>query len=100
MSGTESQVEWAQRIRCRVNEEFDRVTRAFRSVAAKQSDIGRAATEAILGILEEKRTAVMSRRDAGYFIKAWQEIGDQVRQMILHDPRYQAIRAGRVAPPQ
>ena len=98
MSGTASQVEWAQRIRCRVNDEFDRVARAFRSVAAKQSDERRAATEAILGILEEKRTAVMSRHDAGYFIKEWQEIGDQVRQTIFHDPRFQAIQAARVAP--
>ena len=98
MSGTANQVEWAQRIRCRVNDEFDRVTRAFRSVAAKQSDARRAGTEAILGILEEKRAAVMSRQDAGYFIKDWQEIGDQVRQMIFHDPRFQAIKVGMAAP--
>jgi hypothetical protein len=97
-SGTANQVDWAQRIRRRVNEEFDRVTYAFRAVAAKQNDVRRASTVAILGILEEKRAAVMSRQDAGYFIKEWQEIGDQVRQMIFHDPRYQAIKAGRVAP--
>ena len=43
MSGTANQVEWAERIRCRVNDEFDRVARAFRSVAAKQNDVRRAA---------------------------------------------------------
>ena len=97
MSGTENQVEWAGRIRFRVNEEFDRVARALQSVAVKQSDSRRAGTKAILVILEEERAAVMSRQDAGYFIKDWQEIGDQVRQMILHNPKYQAIKAGRVA---
>jgi hypothetical protein len=100
LSGTDNQVEWAGRIRCQVNEEFDRVARAFRSVAAKQSASRRTATEAILGILEAKRATVMSRRDAGYFIKDWQEIGDQVRQMIIHDPQYQAIELNRLTPRQ
>lgn len=97
MTGTASQVEWAERIRCRVNDEFDRVARSFREVAAKQSDARRAATEAIIAILEEKRSAVMSRQEAGYFIRDWQDISDQVRQLIAHDPRYPEIKAGRVA---
>jgi hypothetical protein len=39
----------------------------------------------------------MSRKDAGYFIHDWQDIYDQVRQMIFHDPRYQAIRSNKAA---
>ena len=96
MSGTESQVEWAERIKRQVNDEFDRVSRSFRSVAGKQSDAKRADTEAILAILEDKRAEVMSREGAGYFIHDWQEISDQVRQMIFHDVRYQAIKSNRL----
>ena len=43
----------------------------------------------------------MARDQAGYFIKEWQEISDQVRKMLLADARYQMIRAksnGKVAP--
>ena len=96
MTGTANQIEWAERIKRQVNEEFDRVARSFRSVAGKQSDAARADTDAIVAILEEKRAAVMSREQAGYFIHDWQEIGDQVRQMILHDTRYQTIRRNRL----
>ena len=92
MSGTAGQVEWALRIRSQVNAEFDRVAASFRSVAAKQRDNKRAATEAIIAILEDKRTEVMSNAHAGYFIHDWQEIGGQVRRMIFHDPRYQPIK--------
>jgi hypothetical protein len=97
-SGTENQVEWAERIKRQVNDEFDRVARSFRSVARKQTDARRSETEAILAILEDKRAAVMSREEAGYFIRDWQEIADQVRQMIFHDPRYQAIKSNWPAP--
>ena len=97
MSGTANQVEWAERIKRQANDEFDRVARSFRSVAGKQSDAARADTEAIIAILEEKRAAVMRREEAGYFIHDWQEISDQVRQMIFQDARYQAIRSNRPA---
>jgi hypothetical protein len=90
--GTENQVEWALRIRRRVNEEFDRVAAAFRVVADRQSGGRRTETETIIAILEEKRSEVMSREEAGYFIRVWQEIGDQVRQLIFQDARYQAIK--------
>jgi mannose-6-phosphate isomerase class I len=96
MRGTANQVEWAERIKGQVNEEFDRVARSFRSVAVKQSDAARADTEAIIAILEEKCAEVMSRGEAGYFIHDWQEISDQVRQMIFHDVRYQAIKNNRL----
>lgn len=95
--GSASQVEWAERIRIRANAEFDRVAAAFRAVAQTQS-IGRAGdTAAILQILEEKRAEVMKNEKAGYFIHDWQEINDQVRQMIFNDPRYPAIRTRMAA---
>ena len=80
-----------------MNEEFDRVARSFRSVAGKQNDAARADTEGIIAIVEEKRAEVMRREQAGYFIHDWQEIGDQVRQLIFHDPRFQQIRSKRPA---
>lgn len=95
MTGTASQIEWAKRIKRQVNAEFDRVVAIFRAVALKQSEPKRAETEAVIGILEDKRAQVMSRQQAGYFIHDWQEIGDQVRQMIFSDARYQAIKSSR-----
>jgi chaperonin GroES len=95
MTGTPNQVEWAERIKRQVHADFDRVAASFRSVAHKQSSRKRADTEAILGILEEKRAEVLGREQAGYFIHGWQEIGDQVRQLIFRDPRYQAIKSRR-----
>ena len=93
LRGTENQVEWALRIKRQVNDEFDRVAAAFRVVAHRQTGGRRSETETIIAILEEKRSEVMSREDAGYFIRGWQEIGDQVRQLIFQDARYQAIKA-------
>jgi hypothetical protein len=95
LNGSESQVEWAGRIKEAVNAEFDRVAAAFRSIANKQGDGKRAETEAVIAILEEKRTEVMSNERAGYFIHDWQEISDQVRQMIFQDARYQEIKNNR-----
>lgn len=97
MKGTVSQVEWAQRIRRQVDADFIRVAACFRAVADRQSDDLRAGTEAILAILDDKRAEVMSNERAGYFIRDWQEITDQVRQLIFHDPRYQAIKSSRTA---
>jgi len=96
MSGTPNQVEWAERIKRQVDDEFDRVAQSFRSVAGTQSDAARADTEAIIAILEEKRAEVMRREQAGYFIRYWQEISGQVRQMIFEDARYQAIKSNRL----
>ena len=95
MSGTLAQVEWAERIKFQVNADFDRVAASFRSIAGKQGNDKRADTEAVIAILEDKRAEVMSRTQAGYFIHDWQEISDQVRQMIFHDARYQAIKSKR-----
>ena len=95
--GTASQIEWAKSIRTRVNDEFDRVAKSFRSIAQRQEPRKRSDTEAIIAILEEKRVEVLSRDRAGYFIHDWQEISDQVRQMIGQDSRYQAIKAEKAA---
>ena len=95
--GSTSQIEWAVAIRTRVNDEFDRVAKSFRSIAQRQDARKRSDTEAILAILEDKRTEVLSRERAGYFIHDWQEISDQVRQMIGQDSRYQAIKAEKTA---
>lgn len=92
LSGTVNQIDLAKRIRVRVNEEFDDIATSFQQVAAKQGAEARTDTESILAILEQKRTQVMQRTSAGYFISYWREINDQVRQMVLHDARYPAIR--------
>jgi hypothetical protein len=95
MTGTASQIEWAEQIRPRVGDEFDRVARAFRMAASHQTEPDRAATLAVIAILEEKRAEVMANDRAGYFIRNWQELTDQVRSMIAADGRYQTIRANR-----
>src|SRR3954447_13167233 len=93
MTGTPSQVEWAERIKVTVGLEFERVPTSLSALSGGQTAAARTATVDVLAILEEKRAAVMSREDAGYFIRNWQELSDQVRKMIVDDPRYKAIRA-------
>lgn len=95
MTGTTSQIEWAELIRPRVNAEFDRVAAAFRVVAQRQAELERTGTLAVLEILEQKRREVMANDSAGYFIKTWRELADQVRQMIFADAGYQEIKARR-----
>jgi hypothetical protein len=95
MTGTQSQIEWAEQIRPRVNAEFGRVSKAFHDVADHQSAQDRIDTMAVIGILEEKRIEELAHDEAGYFIKHWQELSDQVRQIIARDPRYQALKAKR-----
>jgi hypothetical protein len=95
--GTASQIEWAERIRANVAQEFDRVANAFRAVAARQTERGRAETQIVLEILDEKRVRTMGNDRAGYFIRNWQELNDQVRKLIFEDSRYQTIKAGRAA---
>jgi len=36
-----------------------------------------------------------TKREAGYFIRDWQELTGQVRQLIRKDPRYQAIKLAK-----
>ena len=100
LHGTVSQVEWADRIKLRVGAEFDRVAAAFHTVAQTQNPAMRAFTKDVLLILEDKRAEVMRNEAAGYFIHDWQDINDQVRQMIFSDPRYQVIKSGRSRRPR
>ena len=95
MIGTASQIEWAAQIRPRVNAEFDRVANAFRSAASRQRQPDRENTMAVIAILEEKRLEVMANDQAGYYIRDWRELTDQVRRMIASDGRYQDIKANR-----
>ena len=96
LTGTVNQIEWAKQIRTRVDAEFVRVITALEAAATKQSAQDRMDTQAIIAIVEEKRTEVMEHQDAGYFIHDWQELRDQVRQMIMKDDRYKAIKTGKV----
>ena len=97
MIGTANQVDWAERIRVQVSEEFDRVAKALESAMSRQSELKRGETLTAIAILEDKRAEVMAQDQAGYFIREWQELRDQVRQMITQDSRYQAIRVNRAA---
>jgi hypothetical protein len=97
LTGTTNQIDWAERIKERVSRDFDRVANAMKSVAAKQVERDRSDTQALIDILEEKRTEVMAKHQAGYFIHDWQEPGDQVREMIVKDARYETIRTSRAA---
>jgi len=97
LTGTVNQIDWAEQIKERVGRDFDRVANAMKSVAAKQVGWNKSDTQALIDILEEKRTEVMAKDRAAYFIHDWQEPGDQVRQMIVKDPRYETIRMSRAA---
>ena len=92
ISGSPAQIEWAGRIRLTADAEFTRVAAALRAVAAGQQEAGRQRTETVIAILEEKRAEVMARNQAGYFIREWQELSDQVRRLITADARYQDIQ--------
>ena len=92
MTGTVNQIE----IRTQVNAEFDRVITALEAAATKQSGQDRMDTQTIIAIVEEKRTEVMEHQEAGYFIHDWQELRDQVRQLIMKDDRYKAIKTSKV----
>ncbi len=82
MTGTINQIKWAQRLKAGAAGEFDRVAKALQS-GRKHAD-----ARAAIAILEDKRAEVMAHDDAGYFIRDWPELSDQVRRMIAADPRY------------
>ncbi len=95
MTGTPNQIEWAEQIRPRVDAEFARVATAFREVAARQSGQAADDTLALIKIVEEKRDEVLAHTDAGYYIRDWQELSDQVRRLIGADARFTEIRDRR-----
>src|SRR4051812_47837488 len=86
--GTVNQIAWAEKIKVQVDAEFDRVRRALQSVASRRSRENGRDLQAIIRLLEEKRAEVMANEQAGYFIHDWQELRDQVRQLIVCDSRY------------
>jgi hypothetical protein len=90
-------VEWAEQIKPRVDGEFERVAKAFAGAAEKQPEAVRQDTLAIISIVQMKREEVMARNEAGYFIKEWQELGDQVRKLVFRDPGFAAIQERREA---
>ena len=96
MIGTVNQMAWAEQIRTQVDAEFDRVRRAL-ELAASKSREDRTDIQVMIGILEDRRAEVMGKEQAGYFIHDWQELRDQVRQMILGDSRYKAIKADQAS---
>jgi hypothetical protein len=97
LTGTENQVAWAEQIRSSVHTEFDRVASALEARGGTQSEGRRSDTVAMIGILEEKRAEVMAKEDAGYFIREWQELRDQVRLMVIQDPRFKALAVNTAA---
>ena len=97
MTGTPAQVEWAERIRLTVALEFDRVAKAFQAQVSLQTGLKQAETRTIIAILEQKRGETMANQQAGYYIREWQDLSDQVRRMIAKDPRYLAIKDQRAA---
>jgi hypothetical protein len=95
LTGTPNQVEWAEQVRLTVAQEFDRVAKVFQAQVSIQTGQKQAETRTIIAILEQKRAETMSIPIAGYFIREWRDLNDQVRRMIAGDPRYQAIRDQR-----
>jgi hypothetical protein len=93
--GTPSQIEWALQIRLSVGVEFARVEEALRRAARKQGEQDRTATQAMIAILEEKCAEVLKNNQAGYFIRHWGELTDQVRLLLRDDARYQAIKVAK-----
>src|SRR5215510_11606963 len=91
MIGTVNQIAWAVQIKAKVNAEFDRVRRVLESVATKQSPNDGTDLQAIIRILEDKRAQVMGNEQAVYFIQDWQELRDQVRQLIIGVVAFQEL---------
>ena len=96
LTGTPNQVEWAERIRLTAAEEFERVAKAFEAQIGTQTGEKQTETRTILAILEQKRVETMANTEAGYFIRDWQELSDQVRRMIARDPRFREIKDRRL----
>jgi hypothetical protein len=94
MIGTVNQIACAVQ-KAQVDAEFDRVRKVLESVATKHSPNDGTDLQVITRILEDKRAEVMGNEQAGYFIQDWQELRDQVRQLVIGDPRYKATKANQ-----
>ena len=55
MTGTPSQIEWAEQIKLRIDAEFDRVASALMAAACTQMDLDRVDSQSVIAILKEKR---------------------------------------------
>ena len=95
LAGTKQQVASAEKIRERVNGDFDRVAAAIRAVASRQNGQDLTDNMAVVAIVEETRQQVMSNGSAGYFLHQWQEKNNRVQRMIATDPRFVALRKTR-----
>ena len=73
------------------------MAKAFQARMSIQTGQKQSETRTILAILEQKRGETLSIQMAGYYIREWQELSDQVRQMIANDPRYLAVKDQRAA---
>lgn len=100
MTGSVNQVAWAEAIKTEVNAEFDRVRKALEAAGTRRRANGETNLQTIIRILEDKRADVMRNDRASYFIREWQELRDQVRQLILADPRYKAMKARKAERPR
>jgi len=76
----------------------DPISKAFQAPAGMSAARDRMDTQAVIVVLKEKRTEVRTKDQAGYFIRVWRELRDQVWKMIRPDSRYQAIKAKRAKP--
>ncbi len=97
MTGSESQIEWAEPIKTSVRAEVDRVAQAFRIAADRQQGQDHLATLAFIAILEDKRVEVLAKEQAGYFVRVWQGLSDQLQQIVARGSRCQTIQIERRA---
>ncbi len=77
LGSTEDRLEWAVRIQDQRNEEFDRVVGAFRVVVHQKETGPRNRIGTIITVLEQERSEGMCNEEAGFFIRGWQDIGEQ-----------------------
>ena len=91
MIGNVDQVKQAERIKERVNAEFDRIAAALGTSAAKRTGQDQTDMETVIAILEEKRAEVMAKGQADYFINNWRGELSRVRELIAQDARYRDI---------
>ena len=52
-------------------------------------------TLSVIAILGKKWAEVMAKNQAGYFVHEWHELRNRIQRMIVHDFRYQAIKANK-----
>jgi len=76
----------------------DPVAKALQASLGMSAAQDRMDTHAVVVVFEKKCTEVRTKDQAGYFIRVWRELRDQVRKIIGKDSRYKAIKAKRANP--